>query len=111
MPPPIAPPVEFSQSCGGAALVNGKKPRPKVTASSATIASSGNSAASVAATDSGVSCRAPAPAAAPGSGMAAPSARQLVASARQRLGRILLGARQHVDCRRPPESAWLGLLG
>src|ERR1700722_6302981 len=34
-PQPIAPPVEFSQSCGSAAQANGKKPRPKVTASSA----------------------------------------------------------------------------
>src|SRR6185295_4271193 len=45
-PKPIEPPMLFSQSCGGAPTVNGKKPRPVVTDSSTTIAPSGNVAPS-----------------------------------------------------------------
>src|SRR6185437_8668988 len=40
-PKPIEPPMLFSQSCGGAPALNGKKPRPVVTDSSTTIAPSG----------------------------------------------------------------------
>ena len=40
-PKPIEPPMLFSQSCGGAPALNGKKPRPVVTNSSTTIAPSG----------------------------------------------------------------------
>src|SRR5690348_15125922 len=46
IPIPIDPPMFDSQSCGAADLVGAKKPRPVVTASSATIAFSGNSAPS-----------------------------------------------------------------
>src|ERR1700757_5520318 len=46
MPMPIEPPIFESQSWGAAARVGAKKPRPVVTASSTTIAFSGNSAAS-----------------------------------------------------------------
>src|SRR5437763_11632120 len=44
-PMPIEPPILDSQSCGAAARVGAKKPRPVVTASSTTIAFSGRSAA------------------------------------------------------------------
>ena len=44
MPSPIEPPIFDIQSCGAADLVGAKKPRPVVTASSATMALSGNSA-------------------------------------------------------------------
>src|SRR6185295_12120607 len=40
-PKPIDPPMLFSQSCGGAPALWGKKPRPVVTDSSTTIAPSG----------------------------------------------------------------------
>src|SRR5215468_6700755 len=46
IPMPIDPPIFESQSCGAAARVGAKKPRPVVTASSTTIAFSGNRAAS-----------------------------------------------------------------
>src|ERR1700731_1175689 len=46
MPSPIEPPMFDSPSGGAAALVGAKKPRPVVTASSATIAFSGSSAPS-----------------------------------------------------------------
>ena len=97
-PEPIAPPVEFSQSCGGAALVSGKKPRPKVTASSVTIALSGSSAESVAGEGfGGRAC----PGAALGRGprRAAGVLRrgELICQPRQRRGRILIRAREHMD--------------
>ena len=46
IPSPIEPPMLDIQSCGIADLVGAKKPRPVVTASSATIALSGNRAPS-----------------------------------------------------------------
>jgi len=46
MPMPIEPPMFDSQSYGAAERVGAKKPRPVVTASSTTIAFSGNRAAS-----------------------------------------------------------------
>src|SRR5439155_103934 len=54
IPMPIEPPVFESQSCGAAARVGAKKPRPVVTASSTTIAFSGSIAASEAPRFSGV---------------------------------------------------------
>ena len=54
IPPPIAPPVSCIQSCGAAPRVAGKKPRPKLTLSSTTIAFSGISAPSVCASASDV---------------------------------------------------------
>jgi hypothetical protein len=54
MPKPIDPPMFESQSCGAAERVGAKKPRPVVTASSTTIAFSGNSAPSEAPSASGV---------------------------------------------------------
>ncbi len=53
-PQPMAPPVICSQSCGAAPQVSGKKPRPKETLSSTTMASSGSRAATTVASPSGV---------------------------------------------------------
>src|SRR6185312_476856 len=60
-PNPIDPPILLSQSCGAADLVGAKKPRPVVTASSATIAFSGSKAPSEAPSASEVIAPVPGP--------------------------------------------------
>src|SRR5690349_9701194 len=51
-PQPIAPPVRYSQSCSGAAAVRSTKNADAVTASSTTIAPSGNNAPTAAVSES-----------------------------------------------------------
>src|SRR5260370_38264155 len=106
MPSPIEPPMFDSQSCGAADLVGAKKPRPVVTASSATIALSGSNAPIEAPSAPEVMS----PVAGAGFGSFVDRRRRaaradLVAQPFQGLDLVLLGPRQHMPlaaCRGQP---------